>query len=519
MARLTGRLRYYIDFAGDGTYSLADEITAWVADAKWSLGMHVPYQLVGDETLLEITLNNQDKRFSPELTTGPYFGNLVPERRIQVVCDYRGSTTVLYTGFVDKWSPTPINGIKCTLRCVGAKNYIQNQKIHMPLLQNVRADEILTAILERLHQPPAMDDAWLLGIEGSSNLGVSTTLSDVSLATEFDTGNTTFPYVADTWDGDFHGNQYVQKDWSTDFRGYDAIKDVIKAELGRFFFNREGKAVFWARDRLQLNTTLTGTFDEHYFIDAKYEYGNRIYNDVRVKAYPRTVSDADEIIYESSERFDVRRGKTKALRANYVSREGVSIAALAPYVDSISLIAGSISPNYIVDFEAMAAKFEFSAPDGNYAHDNLRLKSKTVTTFDDFEAQAFDGTSVSLYGAREMSIDSKLSSNIALAESIAQYRLNQLKDPRGEMVWVEFLVDSDDKITQALERSMGDRIRITNEKTAHDAEYFIIGEEMKPLLSSGWVVRWYLELADANQAWILGQTGYSELGVSTYLGV
>ena len=50
-----------------GTY---DDVTQYVLFARWFLGMRQPYQDDADDSMLELVLNNADKRFSPENEDG-----------------------------------------------------------------------------------------------------------------------------------------------------------------------------------------------------------------------------------------------------------------------------------------------------------------------------------------------------------------------------------------------------------------------------------------------------------------
>ena len=52
-----------------------------------------------------------------------------------------------------------------------------------------------------------------------------------------------------------------------------------------------------------------------------------------------------------------------------------------------------------------------------------------------------------------------------------------------------------------------------------DGLYFIIGEEHDWGLRSGYKVTWFLEPAESNQFWLLGEAGFSELGETTFLGL
>lgn len=52
---------------------------------------------------LELVLVNHDRRFDPTFTTGPYYPNVLPTRRIRVLCQWAGVTYNLFHGYVDDW--------------------------------------------------------------------------------------------------------------------------------------------------------------------------------------------------------------------------------------------------------------------------------------------------------------------------------------------------------------------------------------------------------------------------------
>ena len=52
-----------------------------------------------------VVLNNRTRRFDPYYTSGPYYGNLLPRRQIQISSVYNGTTTVQFRGFIDGWPP------------------------------------------------------------------------------------------------------------------------------------------------------------------------------------------------------------------------------------------------------------------------------------------------------------------------------------------------------------------------------------------------------------------------------
>ncbi len=518
---MTGQLKYYIDFAGGIDFTgIYDDITSFVKSANWNIGMHAPYQETGDETRLNLVLDNRDKRFSPEYTDSPLFGNFLPQRRIKVEGVLDGVTYPLYFGYIDSIKPAPMAGTTCAVTGSGAKQYMQNQLVRVPLMENVRSDEVLEALISSLSLPPQLVDSWILGLPGHSELGTTTYLADISVATNLDVGDTTFRYVADNWDADFHGNQFTSGDWQTGFKGYEAIHDVVKAEQGRFFFDREGKATFWNRSRMQISTTVAASYDGSVIKHAtmKYGWGENVFNDVYVMAYPRTLDEGESILWELQEPVKVSPDKPKKISVRYSERNAEqSISAIDPYVFEFTY-QGDM--DFTTEFLAKSASLIVTnnRPRKNDVLTAI-IKGKRLIDYDKVELQESDGTSRTLYGTRELRIDAKMIDDVGFAQNIAEYKIYRHRDPIGEILSIEFLVKNDEAWARILQRNIGDRITISDDQTAHSADYFIMGEEHRPDLHTGYKVIWYLEIADTNTYWLLGTAGFSELGVTTRIGL
>lgn len=499
-----------------------EDVSKYVKSANWSMGMSKPFALMGSETRLSLVLKNEDKRFSPENTSGPYSGELLPQRKVRVQSTFEGTTRTMYVGWIDTIEPQGGDGRTVAIRCVGAKQFLQDQTIRLPLLQDLRSDEVIEAILEKLQLPPALTGQhWILGLEGASELGESTYLADLAPSFSLDVGDTTFPYIADNWGANFHGNQYVGESWGQGFKGYDAIKDVVKAERGRFFFDREGKAVFWNRSRMQTHITVAATFDNEH-TGADYRYGEDIVNDVTVKVYPRAIDNYDSVLWELEEDIVLRAAnktkRDKKVRANFNEADsGVEIAALDAYLDSI-VATGDV--DYSVEIDARSAKITLvNMENTKNTVSEIVFKGKKVRTYDTLEVQFMDGVSRTQYGWREYVIDSKLQADLNLAESVADYELYRRKNPYGAFHSLEVQGVDDWRNEQIVSLTVGDRIRVIDDQLEHDGEYFIVGETHTWALRQGYKVRWNLERADTQQVWNLGVEGFSELGETTYLGL
>lgn len=51
---------------------------------------------------MTVSLRNADRRFDPEYSAGPYFGNLVPDKKIRISATWNAVTYPVFTGFIDR---------------------------------------------------------------------------------------------------------------------------------------------------------------------------------------------------------------------------------------------------------------------------------------------------------------------------------------------------------------------------------------------------------------------------------
>src|SRR5689334_6052607 len=54
---------------------------------------------------LNLTLNNQDRRFDPAWSAGPYYGYLKPGRRLRLKATWTSTTYTLFDGFIERLEP------------------------------------------------------------------------------------------------------------------------------------------------------------------------------------------------------------------------------------------------------------------------------------------------------------------------------------------------------------------------------------------------------------------------------
>ncbi|MCK6580634.1 MAG: hypothetical protein L6Q98_21290 [Anaerolineae bacterium] len=524
---------FKIDWNKDGDFDDSNEdVSARVLQASWFLGFREPYQDVADNSVLTLVVRNNDRLFSPENSSGALYGLLLPFRAVRVE-SFDGTTTrIHWVGRIESIQPmVSANGQRTAqIVAAGVMHLYKAAETQLALQENKRTDEIIAELIKEVVIPPAGNQAWILGVEGSSNAGQSTYMSDVTTYSVLEQGKTSFTLTGDNWvrQGGFAD---AEKDT---FDVYHAIADVVGAERGRFFLNREGKAIFWNRHHLLYDVAPTVTFSDD-MMGMTYTYAgvNSLKNEVIVVCHPRTVSaSSTEILWQlQDDVIVVEPGQTRKVYVKFQDEKASRIGGKDVTLTDVTFAYGSAS--YTINAKANGAELVFTN-DGNGEPAVVQtaiVRGKKITTYNRIEAKAQDQTSMSFYGRRTMRLNLPGLSALEQAQYVADFELLRRKQPRGEvssLALVSHGKSGGEYHAQQLALTIGSSIAISESQTGHNRRYFIIGEAHE--LAQGatlWKTTWHLESApdpvivggtNINPfPWELNATDHSKLGESTYL--
>lgn len=206
-----------------------------------------------------IVLRDDNGDFSPSNTSSPYYGKLVPLRKVRVWADYQDEITLIttryfiFSGYVTSYDTNFVRGIEetstVTLQCVDGFRLFNN--IAISTVPGTPAGQLsgarINALLD-LADYPASQRA-------------------------IDTGNST-----------------LQADPASNRSLLEAIQTVESSEFGGFFFQKTGTATFFSRNTLSIKADETpyvfsddGTGIGYSSIDFAYD-DQLIVNDVTVQA-------------------------------------------------------------------------------------------------------------------------------------------------------------------------------------------------------------------------------------------
>jgi len=220
-----------------------------------------------------IVLRDDNGDFSPSNTSSPYYGKLVPLRKVRVYADYTDEVTsittryFIFSGYITAYDTNFVRGFEetstVTLQCVDGFRLFTN--IGISTVPGTSAGQLsgarINALLDLVDYP-------------ASQRAV-------------DAGNST-----------------LQADPGTSRSLLDAIQTVETSEFGGFFFQKTGTATFYSRNTVSLEADQTpydfsddGTGIGYSAIDFAYD-DQLIVNDVtvqRLNGVAQNVQDATSI--------------------------------------------------------------------------------------------------------------------------------------------------------------------------------------------------------------------------------
>jgi hypothetical protein len=237
-----------------------------------------------------LTLDNRDRRFDPTFAAGPYYGNLLPMRRVRVSLMLNSQAYRLFTGYVESWPlewPGPIEAT-VAIQATDGFDVLSAAKI-----VGDYPEESTGARINRILDACGWSTGGIFKLD-SSLLDSVTELLGPSGDRIIATGQSTMQ--AQTFDK---------------VTALQALQEAEQVEYGLLFVDGDGAVRFVDRHSLLYNRTPRAVFGdgtasgELPYVDMKPVLDrDLIYNDVRMTRYEGTehaVSDAT-----SQDRYFVR---------------------------------------------------------------------------------------------------------------------------------------------------------------------------------------------------------------------
>ncbi len=493
-----------------------------------------PGERVAGVGWMRLALYNPDGRYTPEhanVTSGFGLGIGVRLRASDGMNSYP-----LFYGRLAEIHPQHAVGVKDSLppgvEIVCLDDMAATHRVHLdafPLLLDVAPREIVNRLVDRSFTPPGLFGYWRLGHPQASQLGLSTKLSDEDVGKDFDTGQSIFPWVGDTWPS--------AKTWPGPTTAFAALRDLCTSEGGIFYLRADGTPVFEDRHARPKHTSPDASLSGSLAGLCAGQSIEQTLSRVEVTVHPREAAETVEVLWTAGHSIRLAPGTPRELVCHYndPGQEAMWVGAheiLMPVqgVDYNATTKASgagqdATEHVIVGIEpgATSARLMLVStwPQGVpiYVH-NLQLRGKALRAYRPVTVAVEEVDSFLAYGFRPLYLDMPLQDDANVAADMARALLANRKDPHP---WLRVGVEARANaalLTQALARDVGDRLSITDASLALEGVGCFI-EQVRHEIQRGGArhrVDWRTSPADLQAYWVLGRSGYGELGQATRLG-
>ena len=504
------------DFSGEH-----DDITQHVLVAEWFVGMQRPYKLTADGSTLVMRLNNAGRRFSPENSTGPLTEKLAPLRPVRIQSDDGTTVRTHWSGWIAAILPAggKYRNRRVDIIAHGAMQFLKATETKIELQENQRSDAIIDALVNEVIFPPALSDAWVIGDPDYSKLGESTTLANLEAFSNYEEGVLTLNMVGDNW---VRQGGYADQLKDT-FDVYRGIRDITAAERGKFFFDREGKAVFWNRHHILDKDDVDATFDDA-MTDMQYSFASpdQTKNEIIVTCHPRSVAAEPTTLWELKDAvIRVAPGASREVYVKYKDEKDKRIGGKDVMVEGVEYLQGHCAVEVEAKANGANLIFKNESEDSEALVEKCQVVGRKIVDEGQMDARAIDQTSITYFGRRTLNINLPSIDDLDQAQYIADFERDRRKTPfglAGSITLQSHAERGGGRHAAQLALTIGSLVRLRETQTVHDGTYIIIGEGHE-LAGGGkhWTTTWYLEPQVETLPWKLGDSSRSQLDVSAYL--
>ncbi|GIW60706.1 MAG: hypothetical protein KatS3mg087_1772 [Patescibacteria group bacterium] len=474
-------MKFYIDWDTNNNFTDSyDDVSDYVISADWELGIADPYSPMCDDSFCTITLRNDDGRFNPENSASPLFGKMLPRRPVRIEHD----SDVLFQGYigvpVSRMRPSGAytGKTEVVVEGHGYKPFLNTLKPVLQLYENVTTDVIINDVLAQV----------VLPVSGNPSLDSMASL---------ETGK----YTVQAY-GDF-----------SDLTAWDVINEMATTEQGRFFFDRDGTVKFYNRHHFILQNSVSGTITGQELVSYDYGYGRYLANRIRATASPRSVG-SQESLWELDEPIEIRPNTSIEFEVRLRKQTG-QFAGGANLVATPNFSVG----NAFVSVVPRGGKALVTVTNTSTSQlarlETLTIEGVPTVQQNIIEVTVEDASSINAYGLTELPMSLGSVVNYSDCASIANYELSRRNILSGDVRSITFLRKIQNNVWNY---RIGDKIHLDlSTFNGHQGDYLIIAERHSWNVGDLVQTEYILEPSASNQYWLLGVSGYSELGQTTIL--
>ena len=281
-------------------------------------------------------------------------------------------------------------------------------------------------------------------------------------------------------------------------------------------------------DRLKTVAISAHIYKDLQGLDVTRSRGD-VYDRVVATYYPRDVATAEEVIYTHNEKPSIMAGKSISVDVEYrdssnTRRIGAYEVDTSPTADTDFKFGSSEGSANDLNADlgititpgGAAARVTFTNNGTSTGFVNLYILRGKPVRF--FESSDVENLPVGSHGNRTLKMDLPYITQFNDARDFADTAASRYGSPFTNVQNISFRANRNaDMMKAALSVEPGSRVRIREDQTGIDRDFFVNGVDLTydgKFLDCTWIP----ERAFAGDFWFLGLAGFSEIGISTTLG-
>lgn len=430
-----------VDWAGDGTYTGAgDDITARTlhrtgVTIRYGRDQARPYAPTAPGRA-QLEVDNASRDYSPENTSSPLAGLVLPGRSVDITATLGVTTYSLYRGRLDDYEVLPgIADRSVALTCLDGLGLLRGVTVSTPLYRGITTGQAIGYLLDEVGWP---DDAR-----------------------DLDRGATVMPW------------------WWVDGDASDAVQQLVDSEGPGSLATIGPDGTFTFRDRhhritraasLTSQATWSDSGAEPLFSAMTYDHGwKEITNYVVVDVPVRAVGSL-ATVWSMDGNTLIADGETAAVD---ISATDPFIGAIPPVAGTdFTLRSGAVSVSLSRD-SGQSCVIYLTASGGPAVVADLSLRAKPVTVDSTVRVHSIDSASSDTYGLRSWPAE-------RLPVWAGQWDAQAIADiivatyaRRLPAVSLTFTGGDDTRLAQQLGRDLSDRVTIVDTQTGLHADFWV----------------------------------------------
>lgn len=215
-----------------------------------------------------------------------------------------------------------------------------------------------------------------------------------------------------------------------------------------------------------------------------YGYGDRLPNDLTLTVSPRAPGTAPEVLGTLASDVAIQPGASRSVQVRFDDGSGNRISGLelsGPTFTAVGPSGEDLTASVTATLKDRGTGAEITFRNGTATRATVKAGASVsglkLTHFETEEVIETDLDSIHDHGRQADRWRLALLDNLGVAAGLARWALITRKAPSGEIAAVSLIANrSDDLMTHALARTIGDRVRVTEAQTGASGTYHIVGE-------------------------------------------